>query len=63
MTKLEELKAAYDAAYEAWRDASYLEAYCDGAWVVYGSAHGALNAASAAYYAELKKIQEENSND
>jgi DNA-binding IclR family transcriptional regulator len=68
MTKLEELKAALDTAADAWvavdaeyaahdaaapaaaRDAS------DAAW----AAHGAT---WAAYYAELKKTQGENSDD
>ena len=46
MTKLEVLKAAYDAATEA-ADAA------DDAW----------NDAYDAYYAELKKTQEEQTND
>ena len=52
MTKLEELRAAYDAdadAYAAARDA-------------YGAAYAvSYEAADAAYQDELKKIQEENS--
>jgi hypothetical protein len=50
MTKLEELKAAHDAAYAAVHaaiDAAAIDAACD-AW--------------GAYKAELKKTQEENSN-
>jgi hypothetical protein len=46
MTKLEELRVAYDAATEA-ADAA------DDAW----------NDAYDAYYDELKRTQEENSND
>ena len=46
MTKLEELKAAHDAAYAAVHAA--IDAACD-AW--------------GAYKAELKKVQEENSNE
>jgi hypothetical protein len=48
MTKLEELKAALEAALKAdWT------ATCD----------AAFDAALDAYYAELNKTQEENSND
>ena len=50
MTKLEELKAAYDAAWVAARDADA------DAWDAYYTAH-------AAYRAELKKTQKENTND
>ena len=50
MTKLEELKAAWDAAYGA--DCADYPAW----------AASAASAASA-YQAELKRIQEENSND
>ena len=54
MTKLEELKAASDAAEDAW-DAAYVDADAtyDAAWV----------AAWATYQEEMKKIQEENSHD
>ena len=59
MTKLEELKAAYEAAYAAW-DASY---------VVYAAASDAAYAAEIAYvdvydayWVELKK-QQENTDD
>lgn len=63
MTKLEELKAAYDnaaaeAADDAW--AAYLaDAAADAAYDV---AYKAADAAYAAYKAELKKTKE-NSND
>ena len=57
MTKLEELrtvfKAAYDAADAIKAAADAAEAAADAAWAAY----------DAAYKAELKKIQEENSND
>jgi hypothetical protein len=65
MTKLEELKADYEAAdttaSDAWDDAR------EAAWDAFEAAHGgallaARNAAWDAYRAELKK-QEENSND
>ena len=49
MTKLEELKAAYDAAY-ATADA------------VYDAAFAAASAAADAYNAELKKTQEGRTN-
>jgi hypothetical protein len=52
MTKLEELKAARDAAYEAW-------SACDATW----ADRDAARDASAAYQAELNKTQEENSDD
>lgn len=66
MTKLEELKAAYDAADTAASDA-WEDALAD-AWDAFEAAHGgalwaARNAAYAAYQAELKKTREENSND
>ena len=66
MTKLEELKAAYDAADTAASDA-WDDARAD-AWDAFEAAHGgalwaARNAAWLAYKAELKKTQEENSND
>ena len=50
MTKLEKLKAAHDAAWEAY-DAAYAayEDACDAAW--------------AAYQDELRRHKEENSND
>lgn len=54
-TKLEELKAAYDDtwdAYDTWT-----------AWDDYVAAWKARNAAWGAYKAELKKTQEENSDD
>jgi hypothetical protein len=54
MTKLEELKAAYLAA-----DADAWAAYDAVAYDAYAAAH----AAWAAYEAELKKTQEENSDD
>jgi hypothetical protein len=66
MTKLEELKAAYDAA-----DASASDAWEDAladAWDAFEAAHGgalwaARNAAWVAYQAELKKMEEEEQND
>jgi hypothetical protein len=57
MTKLEELKAVYDAA-EATYNAIW-DVYIDAA----DAAAVAVNAAWDAYEAELKKTQEENSND
>lgn len=63
MTKLEELKAAYDdaydAAHDAWaaRDTSCDDAYAAWAWAAYETAY---MAAWDAYKAELKKTQEEN---
>jgi hypothetical protein len=54
MTKLEELKAAYEDAC----DAAY-EDDCDAAWAAY---EDACDAAWAAYQAELKK-QEETKNE
>ena len=57
-TKLEELKAAHDAAYEAARDA--YAAY-DAARDAYEAASYAADAAAwSDYRAELKKTQEEN---
>lgn len=53
MTKLEELKAAYGAA-------------CDDAetaWAAADTAAVAYEAARDAYYAELDKMKEENSNE
>jgi hypothetical protein len=71
MTKLEELKAARDAAwvvYAAARDAAIdayaIDAVLDSA--ARAAAYDALDvwaAAYAAYEAELEKTQEENSND
>jgi hypothetical protein len=58
MTKLEKLKAAYDAAC----DASYAAAWGADAYVAARDAD-AYVAARDAYDDELKKIQEENSND
>ena len=55
MTKLEELKATRDATWAAY------EAARDAAWAA--CADAAADAAVAAYHAELKKTQEENSND
>ena len=67
MTKLEELKADYDAAYAAWDDAAEAayEAALDAAHAarVAADADGAACAARGAYYAELKKTQEENTSD
>jgi hypothetical protein len=57
MTKLEELKADWAAAEDAL-DAAWEAA--DAAWE---DADVAYYAAWVAYKAELKKIQEENSND
>jgi hypothetical protein len=54
MTKLEELKAAWEAAWEAATDAG--EAEADDAW-----ANNFI--ARAAYRAELEKTYKENSND
>ena len=60
MTKLEELKAARDAArasaYDAASAVSAAQAASD--WAAY-----AVVVASAAYEAELTRIQKENSND
>ena len=53
MTKLEELKAAVDAAYDAFDAADAAREAADAAW----------DAAEIAYEAELKKTQQENSND
>jgi hypothetical protein len=65
MTRLEELKAAIDAAYEAWDvcDAAAAAAYYD-AWDAYLDVRNDAACAAdwAAYKAEIKK-QEENSND
>jgi hypothetical protein len=63
MTKLEELKAAYEAAVAAY------DAYAASAWdaVACDDAHNAVwdayTTARDAYEAELNKTQEENSND
>tara|TARA_R110002153_G_scaffold1164_1_gene5716 strand:- start:685 stop:846 length:162 start_codon:yes stop_codon:yes gene_type:complete len=53
MTKLEELKAAYAAALDAW------DAYDDAAY----DAACAARVADAAYRDELEKTQEENTSD
>jgi hypothetical protein len=53
MNKLEELKATYDAAYDAWAAAASAAS----------AAARATDTARAAYEAELKKTQEENSDD
>jgi hypothetical protein len=58
MTKLEELKAAYDAAYAAYRDAA-----CDDTWDAADGDGNAYVATRDAYEAELKKTQEEKQND
>jgi hypothetical protein len=76
MTKLEELKAAGEAAsyaaaaawvdYSAARDAPYDDAWTaavDTAWVPYDAACKTSWAAYYAYRAELIKTQKENSND
>jgi aminoglycoside phosphotransferase (APT) family kinase protein len=59
MTKTEELEAAYKAACEAaettWAAVAAYDAYT--------VALNAARAAADAYQAELKKIQEENSDD
>jgi hypothetical protein len=75
MTKLEELKAAYDAADDAFDAACEVG---DAAWAAHGAAAwdadeayvyvetaawAARAAAWDAYKAELKKTQEENSDD
>jgi hypothetical protein len=61
MTKLEELKAAWDAAVDA----------SDAAWAAWAARDAAVTAAgdayvaarNAAYHDELKKVREEDSND
>jgi hypothetical protein len=74
MIKLEELKDAYDAAYGAAHDAVYYaldavvfvddEYVADAAaWEAWAALDVAADVARDAYYAELKKIREENSND
>jgi hypothetical protein len=75
MTKLEELRVAYDAATEAAVaacDAAYAAAGAayDAAKVAAGAAYAAADdawdnnfIARAAYYDELRKIQKENPND
>tara|TARA_R110000765_G_scaffold36816_1_gene82014 strand:+ start:334 stop:501 length:168 start_codon:yes stop_codon:yes gene_type:complete len=55
MTKLEELKAARDAAWDAY-DAWDAKAAWDAAYDAYYTA-------DAAYRAELEKTQKENTND
>ena len=74
MTKLEGLKVARDAAKVAWhaaddaRDAVYVNAYAsDEDWDAVGegyhAAYGDYNTAENAYSDELKKTQEETSDD
>jgi hypothetical protein len=84
MTKLEELKAVRNAAYQAAivtyeagdayeaahggallaaRDTAAYEAARDAYWAAYRAAVDAYEAAVGAYYDELKKLQEENSNE
>jgi hypothetical protein len=72
MTKLEKLKAAWDAtntAYSAALDAEYAcdaaadAAACAAARDASDATWGASTAARDAYEAELKKVQEENSYD
>jgi hypothetical protein len=74
MTKLEELKAAAEAVRDDARAAVYdaLDAVVvvddeyvadAAAWKAVDALDDALDAALDAYEAELKKIQEENSND
>ena len=72
MTKLEELKAARDAACDAAIDAAYDavavpefvdDEYVADAWKAVAALDAAAVDAWAAYEAELKKTQEENSND
>jgi hypothetical protein len=57
MTKLEELRVAYDAATEA------AVAACDAAYAAADDAWDNNFIARAAYYDELRKIQKENPND
>jgi hypothetical protein len=60
MTKLEELKAAAEAAYDvAYAAAWYADhaLWVDAAWDVYEAAEAAEDAAWNAYQDELKKIQ------
>jgi hypothetical protein len=60
MTKLEELWAGYEAAYET---AAYAVEAADDACVAAEAACDASDVARAAYEAELERTQEENSND
>ena len=62
MTKLEEIKAAAEEARDAAETAgtSWDE---DITWAAWGALWDACHAARDAYEAELKKTQEENSND
>ena len=61
MTKLEELKAACAAAWDAADAASDAASYT---WdAACAAAYDAADAASDAYRAELKKTQEENTDD
>ena len=72
MTKLEKLKAARDAARDTYEAALGAEYACDAAYdapacVAARDAgnvtYAAFAAARAAHEAELKRVQEENSND
>ena len=78
MTKLEKLKAAWDAtntAYSAALDAEYacdaaadaavsnIDAACAAARDASNATYAAYAAARDAYQAELKKVQQENSNE
>ena len=58
MTKLEELKAARDAAWDAAWDAALVDEAKTRAAIA-----ATWEVADAAYWAELKKTQEENSDD
>ena len=55
MTKLQELKATYDAACDSYRDAVW--------YAIADEAADAADAAYDAYQAELKKTQKEQTND
>ena len=71
MTKLEEMKAAADAARDDARAAVYdalaVPEFVDdeyvAAWAAYDAVAAAWDAAWAAYQEELNKTQKENSND
>lgn len=60
MTKLEELKAAHTAAYDALdaAETAYAAEAADDAWAAYAAAESAYYDARAAYQAELKKTKE-----